>query len=122
VARQVSKQVLRLFKGQNLRLLEDQGILRKPFTLGLETEFIPPLLRQIEFDLNRMHLEREQVENLMTQSLREKSELHREAIKTEYKRKAEKLRVEEEARKKAAEDKQERKRKRNELRERARIT
>jgi len=66
--------------------------------------------------------EREQVENFLSQSLREKSDLHKESIKVEYKRRAEKKRVEEETRKKAAEDKAERKRKRAELRERARIS
>jgi len=79
------------------------------------------LLRQCEFDINRVLLEREQIDHFLSQSLREKSEIHKESIKTEYKRKAEKRKVEEEARKKAAEDKAERKRKRNELREKVRI-
>jgi hypothetical protein len=104
-----------------LRTLEDQGLLRKPFQLGLHTSFIPALLRQVEFDINRVAQERYQIDNFLSQSLREKSELHSQAIKKEYSRKAEKKRVEDEARKKAAEDKAERKRKRAELREKARI-
>lgn len=122
VARQVTKQFMKMFKNNSLRALEEQGLLRRPFTLGLQTDFLPRLLRQVEFDFNRKLLEREQIDNFLSQSLREKSEHHKEAIKVEYKRRAEKKRVEEEARKKAAEDKAERKRVRAELRERARIS
>jgi len=121
VARQITKQFLKMFKNNSLRSLEEQGLLRRPFTLGLHTDFLPRLLRQVEFDLNRKLLEVEQIDNFLSQSLRDKSELHKEAIKVEYKRRAEKKRVQEEARKKAAEDKAERKRVRAELREKARI-
>lgn len=75
----------------------------------------------MEFDVNRLLQERTTIDNFLSQSLREKSELHKDAIKVEYKRRAENKRVAEEAAKKAAEDKAERKRKRAELREKVRL-
>lgn len=110
-----------MFKRQQLQQLEDVGLLRKPFTLGFQTNFIPPLLRQIEFDLNRKLQELDQVDNFLTQTMREESNKHKDAITKEYTRRQEKERAEEEERQRLAHEKAERKRVRAELREKARI-
>lgn len=47
LARQMSKDFLTLFKRDTLKILVDQGILRRPDVYSLETSFLPQLYGQI---------------------------------------------------------------------------
>jgi hypothetical protein len=57
----LAKDYLNLFKRDSLRLLVDEGVLRKPMEYSLESHFVPQLYGQIKFDITN---EREHIDNM----------------------------------------------------------
>ena len=51
VARTMAKDFLMLFKRDTMKVLVDEGLLRRPSQFSLETHFIPQLYNQIQFDI-----------------------------------------------------------------------
>jgi hypothetical protein len=51
MARQTAKDFLYLFKRDSLKILVDEGLLRKPREFSIHSNFIPQLYGQIQFDI-----------------------------------------------------------------------
>ena len=83
-----------LFKRQSLSTLEDQGILRRPRDLSMETQFIPQLYNQIVNDLLSDREKVENIDSMLNMTLRTRAKQHRQAMMSEFKRKEEKKKEE----------------------------
>jgi hypothetical protein len=79
-----------LFKRDTLRLLTDQGLLRRPSEYSIESHFIPQLYNQIHFDLQNRREQIDNLDSLLNYTMRNNSKLHRDSMIKEYKRREEK--------------------------------
>lgn len=79
-----------LFKRDSLKVLVDEGLLRRPSEFSLETHFIPQLYNQITFDIANHKEQLENLDSLLNYTMRNNSKLHKDAVIKEYKRREEK--------------------------------
>jgi hypothetical protein len=121
LARQISKDFLFLFKRNTLKLLVDEGGLRKPREFSLETHLVPQLYNQIAFDIANFKEQLENMDNLLNFCMRGHAKSHREAMIKEYKRREEKKKEQLRLQREREESKRKRKEDRAAARERHRI-
>jgi predicted ribosome quality control (RQC) complex YloA/Tae2 family protein len=121
MARQMSKEFLSLFKRDTLRVLEDQGILRRPRDYHIDTDFVPQLLGQFVFDLTNHREHNENLDSLLNYCMRNQAKSHRDSMVKEYKRREEKKKEEMRMQREREEQKRKRKEDRAAARERHRI-
>lgn len=89
VARKAAKDFFSLFKRNTLKVMVDEGGLRKPFEFSLQSSFIPQLFGQIQFDLATQNEHVDNMDNLLNFCMRAQSRMHRDAMIKEYKRREE---------------------------------
>lgn len=121
VARTMGKDFLMLFKRDTLKLLVDQGLLRRPSEFSIESHFIPQLYNQIQFDIQNKREQLENMDSLLNYTMRNNSKLHRDAMIKEYKRREEKKKEQLRLQREREEAKRKRKEDRAAARERFRI-
>jgi hypothetical protein len=99
----------------------DLGTLRRPRDLSLGTSFVPTLYNQIQCDMQAHHDNQDQIDEFLSESMRDVAISHKQSIVKELNKRQEKKK--EEMRKKREEEEQRRKRKerRAALREKDRI-
>ncbi len=121
MARQTAKDFLYLFKRDTLKIMVDEGLLRKPRDFSIQSTFIPQLYGQIQFDLQSIAEHTDNLDNLLNFCMRAQSRTHREAMIKEYKRKEENKKEAQRLQREKEEQKRIRKEQRAALRERHRI-
>jgi len=121
IARQMSKEYLMLFKRDVLKAIVDQGLLRRPQLLSLETHFIPQLYNQIAFEIQNHREQHENLDALLNYTMRNNAKQHRDAMMKEYKRREEKKKEQLRLQREKEEAKRKRKEDRAAARERYRI-
>lgn len=121
LARQVSKEFLYLFKRNTLKVMVDEGTLRKPFEFSLQSSFIPQLIGQVQFDIQTQAEHSDNLDNLLNFTMRSQSRLHRDAMIKEYKRREENKKEQLRLQKEKEEQKKQRKAARAAAREEHRI-
>ena len=89
MARQAAKDFLFLFKRDTLRVMTDEGTLRKPRDFSLYGSFVPQLYGQIQFDLQTQAENVDNLDNLLNFTMRGQARFHRDAMIKEYKRREE---------------------------------
>ena len=89
LARRAAKDFLYLFKRDTLKVMVDEGTLRKPFDHSLQSTFIPQLYGQIQFDIATLSEHTDNLDNLLNFCMRAQSRSHRDAMIKEYKRREE---------------------------------
>ena len=89
VARKAAKDFFSLFKRNTLKVMVDEGGLRKPYEYSLQSSFIPQLFGQIQFDLVTQNEHIDNMDNLLNFCMRAQSRMHRDAMIKEYKRREE---------------------------------
>jgi hypothetical protein len=78
-----------LFKRDTLKIMVDEGTLRKPSEFSMYSTFIPQLFGQVQFDLMTQVEHNDNLDNLLNFCMRGQSRLHRDAMIKEYKRREE---------------------------------
>jgi hypothetical protein len=121
IARQISKELLMMFKRSTLTSLVDEGALRRPLDFSIDTHFLPQLYGQIVFDLSNHSEHIENIDSLLSYCMRTSAKQHRDAMVKEYKRKEEKKKEELRLQREKEEAKRKRKEERAAARERFRI-
>lgn len=121
MARMTAKEFLYLFKRDTLKIMVDEGALRKPREFSLQSSFIPQLYGQIQFDLQTQVDNVDNLDNLLNFTMRGQSRLHRDAMIKEYKRREENKKELLRQQKEREEQKRQRKAARAAARERHRI-
>lgn len=117
----MGKEYLMLFKRDCLKVLVDQGLLRRPNEFSLETHFIPQLYNQITFDINNHREQIENLDSLLNYTMRNNSKSHKDAVVKEYKRREEKKKEQLRLQREREEQKRKRREDRAAARERFRI-
>lgn len=121
MARKSAKEFLYLFKRDTLKIMVDEGTLRKPVQHSLHSMFIPQLYGQIQFDIVSFSEHNDNLDNLLNFCMRTQSRMHRDAMIKEYKRREENKKELLRQQKEKEEQKRQRKEQRAALRERHRI-
>ena len=70
IARTMSKEFLMMFKRNCMVMLEDQGALRRPRDFSLNTDFIPQLFGQVQFDLSTNRDNQENIDSVLNFTMR----------------------------------------------------
>jgi hypothetical protein len=117
----MAKEYLMLFKRDALKILVDEGLLRRPSTFSLETHFIPQLYNQISFDITNRREQLDNLDSLLNFTMRNNAKLHKDAVTKEYKRREEKKKEQIRLQREREEQKRKRKEDRAAARERFRI-
>lgn len=89
LSRLAAKEFLYLFKRDTLKVMVDEGTLRKPVEHSLQSTFIPQLYGQIQFDIATLAEHNDNLDNLLNFCMRAQSRQHRDAMIKEYKRREE---------------------------------
>lgn len=121
MARSTAKDFLYLFKRDTLRIMVDEGLLRKPRDHSIHSTFVPQLYGQIQFDIHSVAEHTDNLDNLLNFCMRAQSRQHREAMIKEYKRREENKKELQRQQREKEEQKRIRKEQRAALRERHRI-
>ena len=121
MARQTAKDFLFLFKRDSLKIMTDEGLLRKPRDFSIHSTFIPQLYGQIQFDIQSIAEHTDNLDSLLNFCMRAQSRTHREAMIKEYKRREENKKEAQRLQREKEEQKRVRKEQRAALRERHRI-
>lgn len=83
IARLFAKNFLNKFKRDTMRTLIDLGAFRRPVDLSTGATFVPQLYQQIQFDMQQHHDHQSQMDELLTESMRDISISHKQSIVTE---------------------------------------
>ena len=102
-------------------MLEDQGILRRHRDYSLNTDFLPQLFGQVQFNLANTRENAENIDSILNFTMRGQAKTHKEAMVKEYKKREEKKKEELRQQKEREEQKRKRKEERAAARERHRI-
>lgn len=89
LSRLAAKEFLFLFKRDTLKVMVDEGTLRKPREYSIFGSFLPQLFGQVQFDLQTQSEHVDNLDNLLNFTMRGQARFHRDAMIKEYKRREE---------------------------------
>lgn len=121
LAKNATKQYFRTFKQNHLSYLTEIGLLRSRFEHSLNHDFLPLFYTQINIANHDFERKEQELKLMLKDATSKQTSAHREAIKTEMKRRQDKKDEEERQRKHQADAQARRREHRRCLRERIRI-
>lgn len=121
LAKLATKQYFRTFKHDNLSYLTEIGLLRSRFEHSLNHDFLPLFYNQVNIEHQGFDRKEQELKLMLKDATCQETSAHREAIKTEMKRRQDKKDEEERQRKHSADAQARRREHRRCLRERIRI-